>query len=209
MLWQLDPKLFDDNVENWSYLSQAFTKEECEKIIALGTSIAGGPAKVSSPTGKKSAENEEEGEDEGVLQLSERISNVSWITPTEESEWIFRRLTDVVQGANSKFYNFDLWGFAEGLQFTKYEAPDGNYSAHVDKCLHKSTRKLSLVIQLSDPKDYEGGELKIIFSKEPLVTEREQGRATVFPSYTLHQVDPVTKGERYSLVAWITGPNFR
>jgi len=207
MLWQLDTKLFEDTVEHWSYINLAFTKEECEKIIALGTSIEGGPAKVSGPATKEDVENEEN--DEGVLELSERDSKVSWITPTEESEWIFRRLTDIVQGANSKFYNFDLWGFSEGLQFTKYEAPEGNYCAHVDKTLYKGTRKLSLAIQLSDPKDYEGGELKIISSKDAQVMKKAQGNATIFPSYTLHQVDPVTKGERYSLVAWVSGPNFR
>ena len=39
--------------------------------------------------------------------------------------------------------------------------------------------------------------------------KREQGCCTVFPSYVLHQVTPVTKGTRYSLVAWIGGPDFK
>ena len=38
---------------------------------------------------------------------------------------------------------------------------------------------------------------------------KEQGKLILFPSYVLHEVKPVTKGERYSLVAWITGPQFK
>ena len=38
---------------------------------------------------------------------------------------------------------------------------------------------------------------------------RKQGTAIAFPSYVLHGVKPVTTGTRYSLVAWITGPEFK
>ena len=38
---------------------------------------------------------------------------------------------------------------------------------------------------------------------------RDQGYVAVFPSYVLHEVTPVTKGTRYSLVSWVTGKSFK
>ena len=39
--------------------------------------------------------------------------------------------------------------------------------------------------------------------------KKEQGTLILFPSYTLHEVKPVTKGERNSLVTWVTGKSFK
>jgi PKHD-type hydroxylase len=72
-----------------------------------------------------------------------------------------------------------------------------------------TVRKLSFVIQLSDPKDYKGGELQIHLSDTPEVMKKEQGTLIAFPSYILHEVTPITKGKRYSLVGWITGKPFK
>ena len=38
---------------------------------------------------------------------------------------------------------------------------------------------------------------------------REQGSIIIFPSFVYHQVTPVTRGLRQSLVGWIAGPTFR
>ena len=66
-----------------------------------------------------------------------------------------------------------------------------------------------MVLQLSDSKDYEGGDLMLMHSNTPNIIEKKKGYLVAFPSYVLHEVTPVTKGERYSLVAWIHGPNLR
>jgi len=68
---------------------------------------------------------------------------------------------------------------------------------------------LSLTIQLSSPDDYEGGELALQFKKDAEIMPKELGKMVIFPSYILHEVRPVTKGTRYSLVAWITGKPFK
>ena len=47
------------------------------------------------------------------------------------------------------------------------------------------------------------------FSDTPNVAMKEQGTLTAFPSYVLHEVTPLTKGTRYSLVAWIGGKDFK
>jgi PKHD-type hydroxylase len=98
---------------------------------------------------------------------------------------------------------------AEGFQFTRYDAPTNYYGVHIDKMLNGTVRKLSLTIQLSSPEDYEGGELALYTDKEAQLMLKELGKMIVFPSYVLHEVRPVTKGTRYSLVAWITGKPFK
>jgi PKHD-type hydroxylase len=62
-------------------------------------------------------------------------------------------------------------------------------------------RRLTLVMQLSDPNTYEGGDLVFEDGKR---LNREQGSYVVFPSYKYHEVQPVLTGVRYSLSWWIT-----
>jgi PKHD-type hydroxylase len=73
---------------------------------------------------------------------------------------------------------------------------------------NECTRKLSLVVQLSSPDEYEGGGLEIMASSEPVQVTKEKGLICAFPSFILHRVTPVTKGTRRTLVIWIAGPDF-
>ena len=57
--------------------------------------------------------------------------------------------------------------------------------------------------------DYEGGELLLHTGENPERPMKKQGMGVFFPGYTLHEVTPVTKGKRYSLVAWVLGPKFK
>ena len=67
-------------------------------------------------------------------------------------------------------------------------------------------RKISIVLQLSDPEEYEGGELEMFVSKDIQKIPKKKGAAVLFPSYCMHRVTPVTKGERRSIVLWVSGP---
>ena len=76
-------------------------------------------------------------------------------------------------------------------------------------------RKLSMTVNLNKPEDYDGGNLKFDFGPHANqkrfheCTEiRPQGSIIVFPSYVYHQVTPVTRGNRYSLVMWTLGRPF-
>jgi len=110
---------------------------------------------------------------------------------------------------NNQHFKFNLFGMIEGFQFTKYVAPKGHYTAHIDKMYKGSVRKLSLTVQLTNPKEYKGGDLQIYEGAHPQYMPKELGMGVIFPSYVLHRVSPVTKGTRYSLVAWFTGDNFK
>lgn len=190
--WHLN----NHSTENWCWNNNVFTDKEIERIIVIGKRL--------SP---KRAETGGRGED----CLDHRRSFVSWIGANSETEWIFRKITDVVKQNNQQFWNFDLEKI-EKLQFTHYlSSEEGTYHAHTDPTPWSlpHNRKLSMSLQLSDPKDYEGGELLLHLSHNPTVISKQKGMMVFFPSHTLHEVTPVTKGERYSLVAWIHGPNLR
>ena len=67
-----------------------------------------------------------------------------------------------------------------------------------------------MVLMLSDPSEFEGGELQIKTDSDDAITlEQKKGRAWFFPSYILHRVTPVTRGIRRSLVLWVGGPEFK
>jgi len=183
-----------EKINAWAYLEQAFTPEECQKII----DYANGFKKINAGVSNKSE-----------LNNKIRESKVVWITPDSDVGWVYQRMTDVITKLNAGYFNFDLFGFTEGFQFTEYNAPSGYYGKHVDSMFNGTVRKLSFVLQLSDPKDYEGGELQIHLCGTPDVMKKEQGTLIVFPSPTLHEVTPITEGRRYSLVGWITGKPFK
>ena len=68
-------------------------------------------------------------------------------------------------------------------------------------------RKISMTLLLSDPSTFEGGELE--FMSKGKRAKLKQGQAIFFASWLQHQVKPVTKGERKSLVMWFGGPSFK
>ena len=71
------------------------------------------------------------------------------------------------------------------------------------------TRKLSCVMLLNDPSEYEGGDFEVMTNNQPLKIEFIKGRLIVFPSYILHRVTPIKSGVRRTLVNWISGPHFK
>jgi|TARA_R110001592_G_scaffold336910_1_gene622657 PKHD-type hydroxylase len=113
-------------------------------------------------------------------------------------------------------WNFEI-SSAESYQIGKYEVGDF-YDKHIDglgtegtkiidpsrKNLHNKTRKLSVSVNLNN--DYEGGDL-ILYHVGPV--KQKTGNITFFPSYLPHEVTPVTKGTRYSLVMWFLGNPWR
>ena len=179
-----------DQINFFAFWNDVFSKEECQKIIniAKNKGLIKGKVKGESDV---------------------RDSKVSWLYPSDNMDWVFRRVTEIVLNLNERFFNFDLFGINEGFQFTNYQAPSGKYGKHVDRGMNLPVRKLSISIQLTDPKEYKGGELYLYNNDKGVSMDKAQGTLIMFPSYTLHEVMPVTKGERNSLVTWVTGKQFK
>jgi len=106
-------------------------------------------------------------------------------------------------------WNFDIWGYHDTLQFTNYYGDGGHYDWHADLGPGISNRKLSVVLQLSDPNDYVGGELQMNTGGGITSVPKQYGLLCFFPSFVLHRVTPLTSGTRTSLVTWLCGANLR
>lgn len=190
--------------ENYAFIDKFFTEEECDKIISYGLDDAFAKkdiARVGSDT-----------ESNYTVDNTIRKSQISWIKSLQETEWLFRKLTDGINHVNEKYFEYDLKAI-ESLQFTIYSEKDNDfYGKHIDSMRifsFEAMRKLSFSIQLSTPESYSGGELALFLDHRTEVLSKNKGTMLFFPSYTLHEVKPVTKGTRYSLVGWVTGPKFR
>ena len=154
----------------------------------------------------------EGGTEDGKVHGNLRSSEITWLTPEGEYRWLFDKVRDCMNAVNSDWFRYDLIGF-EGIQFTKYSHKEGRtdfYSSHVDTLSSNGTvRKLSFTIQLSDPESYSGGDVILYRSLiDSAALSRAIGSISFFPSYTIHEVQPVTRGVRYSLVGWGRGPAF-
>jgi PKHD-type hydroxylase len=143
------------------------------------------------------------------INTSIRRSQVSWLENNPNTKWVFEKLAHITSQLNADYFRFDLTGFGEKLQLTNYDqSENGMYGWHQDYGGVVS-RKLSLALQLTDPAEYEGGNLQVMTNGEPRNVRKQRGIVAVFPSYVLHQVTPVTQGSRQSLVAWVSGPPFK
>jgi PKHD-type hydroxylase len=92
---------------------------------------------------------------------------------------------------------------------TAYGA-EGRYDWHIDVGPESlSIRKLSFVVQLTAPEDYDGGDLELMAGLPAQFGVRDQGTMVCFPSYVLHRVRPVERGLRRTLVGWVSGPPYR
>lgn len=185
----------DVDYYNFYQFQNVFTDEEIEFIKQWGASFEQLPGEIG---------------DSEALSVDDtiRISTISWIPYTAGTEWIYDRLADCAIIANKEMeWNFHLSGFGDEMQFTKYFGTDkGHYSWHGDIGPGVPHRKLSIVVQLSDESEYEGGLFQISRGSHTFDGPKEKGSVIIFPSFVLHRVLPVTSGERNSLVSWISGP---
>ena len=138
-----------------------------------------------------------------------RKSSVMFIEKTPENDWLYRKLAELAIMTNNQRYLFDILGFQQELQLTRYSKGDF-FDWHLDFGPGGiSTRKLSVTVQLSDPDDYEGGDLEFMINQNIVKAPRKKGTVIIFPSFILHRVTPITKGTRQSIVGWVAGPPYR
>ena len=87
--------------------------------------------------------------------------------------------------------------------FSRY-AVGKSYGAHMDNALMGNMRiDLSLTLFLSDPSDYDGGELVIYFPTGERTVKLPAGHAVLYPTTALHRVAEVTRGQRLVAVTWV------
>jgi len=179
-------------------LSGVFTSEELAKIKLCALPLEFEEAKIFesdlAPDG---------------INKNVRVCGIKWIKPAEDTQWLYKRLVDAIYKVNSEAFNLNLYGI-EPLQYTVYDAEKSAfYSAHRDSTrepLSGFVRKLSFSLQLTDPSEYEGGDLMLDQGFKPYEAPKNLGNITFFNSSLVHEAKPVTKGVRHVLVGWVSGP---
>ena len=187
------------------YFKKAVPLKTCKKILKAGRK-----------------EIIHEGRTQNEKHKARRDCKVAWINKT----WIYDIINPFIHAANkSAGWNFQ-WDWNDSSQFTIYEK--GHYYGwHTDqsitplksdsKNLDGKTRKLSLTLQLTDKTKYQGGNFQFKWiqgGKKDLLKvitvddAKDIGTVIVFPSFIWHQVLPITKGKRESLVNWSVGKPF-
>ena len=191
----------------WQLWEQYFSEEECDKIIELGMLRSAREASIGHGG-------------VGRTDSNVRRSTLRWLDRRDEDLWwMINRIEHAFRFANCNAFQFELSYFKE-IQFTEYNSEDeGKYDWHEDISWTKngpSRRKLSIVVQLTDPHAYTGGDLELYArtcggdDQVPKAKGlRSRGTVLVFPSFLRHRVTPVLKGTRHSLVSWYEGPPFR
>ena len=174
----------------------ALSAEECDKVVEIGKRlrVREGTLMGSDPTGVG-----------GSPEASIRNNRVAFIRHDADTDWIYQKVFGIVDGVNRQYWGFGLTG-CEPMQFATYGHAEF-YDWHIDlgDAEPYNKRKLSVSVQMSDPADYDGGELETRVTGGTFSQAKERGSLIVFPSYLVHRVTPITRGERYSLVAWIVG----
>jgi len=189
----------------WCYWNNYVTPAICDQVISQALNLEQQIPNL--------------GYDSAIQNEQFRRSRVRWIDIAKNPEFTF--IHDMMWKAMITI-NRDWFGFnvthLPPMQFTEYdESYKGEYQLHQDVFWvnsGSSHRKVSLVLQLSNPADYEGGNL--MFEKvgaHPTDGDydamKRRGTIIGFPSFVYHKLTPVTKGKRYSLVAWFEGPKFQ
>ena len=204
---------------------RAVPKKECRKLLKY--CIKNTKFQDASVINKGYYDTSSPDEDETQKMLDDRSrsdpkvrkTDVGFITDknnlVNEIAWHYLREANKIQ------FNYKL-DYFQPVQFARYRN-GGHYDWHQDASginPHGEVRKLSLTFCLTDPKDYEGGNLEFygggrkmedvgeISGRQVEKDIRDQGTVIVFDSRDWHRVTPCTKGTRYSIVCWTVGPNF-
>jgi PKHD-type hydroxylase len=213
------------NLQNYYwYFQSALSKDFCENLIKFGNQQREELALTGGQTDKIKEGKELTEQDLKDLK-KKRDSNIVWLN----EQWIYDEILPYINTANKNSgWNFEF-SWSESCQFTKYKQ-DQYYDWHCDSWdrpygedfnnpnLRGKIRKLSVTCNLTDPSEYEGGELEFDYRNldpdKPANIKiceevKPQGSIVVFPSHVWHRVKPVTKGTRYSLVIWSCGYPFK
>jgi len=174
------------------------TPEQCDEVIRMGQTVPNDQAKVGTATLK--------GKDKNRYDAKMRVTTIGWI-PFDQGAPMYGLVEQWMINTNVNHFGFEGMQITEQAQYTEYPK-GGFYEWHVDTDLVMAqmppVRKISMTLLLSDPQDFEGGELELIDDKKRPNLKR--GHAIFFASFIRHRVKPVTKGTRKSLVMWFGGP---
>ena len=126
---------------------------------------------------------------------------------SSEKQQLLNRILMASLGNHQQFKSFALPNRMADFIFSKYE-PGMTYGDHVDDPIMgggggRFRTDVSMTVFLNEPDSYEGGELTVRTPFGDKLVKLNAGDAVVYPSASVHQVAPVTKGTRQVALTWI------
>lgn len=119
----------------------------------------------------------------------------------------FRKCLDVVQTAmrnNEEFTSVYIFKELTVPIFAEYRT-GGFYNKHIDDVTISGIKTHhSISIFLTEPDEYEGGELILAVGDQSVPFKPKAGNALVYPTGLIHHVNPVTSGKRRVVILWAT-----
>jgi len=147
-----------------------------------------------------------------VFRSGEKVKDVKYrdvkiFSIDEEQKDLYEILNTIANTVNL-YFKYEIDGI-EKAQIMKYSAPSQGYNWHIDIGAEGIAlkRKIGVSILLND--DYEGGEIMFRSGDKEEGIKPPTGNMVAFSSFIPHKVNPITKGDRYVVVAWFTGPPFK
>lgn len=132
----------------------------------------------------------------------------TWVVKKRDDKDLVEAFERIFFEENEKHWKFDLQQLGE-IQIIRYDS-GGHYDWHLDVGSGANiSRKLSLVVPLNDPEEWEGGELLVKAGPEEVSMPLEKGVPILFPSFILHKATQVDSGVRYIVAAFCSGPMFK
>jgi PKHD-type hydroxylase len=130
-----------------------------------------------------------------------------------EASPVAQQLRALVQEALSKNPTFISAALPRRIYpplFNRYGGTANAFGSHVDNAIrtHHATAQhvrtdLSLTMFLNNPSDYDGGELIIEDGLGGRAVKLPAGHLILYPSYSVHRVEPVTRGARLACFTWL------
>lgn len=126
-----------------------------------------------------------------------------------ELPWYVDRIDQLMHQVN-RGLKFSITGLTDQPALVRYDE-DSYFDWHHDMYSGREGvyRKFSMITILSEPGSHDGGTLEFFNHGVVSTGTPPQGTVIAFPSWIQHRVTKVTRGTRYSAVAFVGGPQFR
>ena len=143
------------------------------------------------------------------IQSALAKNNLQLVNESDEARRVGQIILDAL-ASNGLFQSAALPRRIVPPLFNRYDAASGHhFGEHVDNALRplpgggRIRTDLSATLFLSDPAEYDGGELVVEDSYGSHRVKLDAGDMILYPSTSLHRVEPVTRGTRLASFFWI------
>lgn len=182
--------------QNWAFRERFLTPQECDRLVSLVPGSALRDVVLRADEALPTAAD--------VRRC--RLAGLAWV---KEIEWLVQRLAAAVTECNKALYNYQLTGITENLLVEQYSTNHFHDWVQDFGAKEQSARKLGAIVQLTDPSQYEGGDVEFFSPRGPQKAPRARGTIIIYPSFVFHRVTPVTSGNRTAISGWVSGVPFK